>query len=69
MTTATIAIIAVAALAIVLIIVFISKSIWLVPPSRARNVERLGQYHKTMQPGLSFVIPMIDKVKELIDLR
>jgi len=69
MTPATIAVIVASVLAIVLIILFISKSIWLVPPSRARNVERLGQYHKTMQPGLSFVIPMIDKVKELIDLR
>ncbi len=48
---------------------FISRSIWLVPPSRARNVERLGQFHKTMQPGLNLVLPMIDKVKDLIDLR
>jgi regulator of protease activity HflC (stomatin/prohibitin superfamily) len=48
---------------------FLSRSIWLIPPSRARNVERLGNFHKTMQPGLNFVIPMIDKVKDLIDLR
>jgi regulator of protease activity HflC (stomatin/prohibitin superfamily) len=69
MQAATIAIIVVAVFAVVLIILFISRSIWLVPPARARNVERLGQYHKTMQPGLNFVLPMIDKVKDLIDLR
>ncbi len=52
-----------------LVILFLSRSIWLVPPARARNVERLGQFHKTLEPGLNFVIPMIDRVKDLIDLR
>src|SRR5215472_15658538 len=66
---ATIAIIVVAVLAVLLILLFLSRSIWLVPPSRARNVERLGQFHKTMEPGLNFVLPMIDRVKDLIDLR
>jgi regulator of protease activity HflC (stomatin/prohibitin superfamily) len=32
-------------------------------------VERLGQFHKTLVPGLHLVIPMIDRVKDLIDLR
>src|SRR5215831_18492645 len=54
---------------VVLIIVFLGRSIWLVPPARARNVERLGQFHKTLTPGLHMVIPMIDRVKNLIDLR
>src|SRR5579862_7081021 len=59
----------VAAVVVVLVIVFLSRSIWLVPPARARNVERLGQFHKTLVPGLHLVIPMIDRVKDLIDLR
>ncbi|HEX9065993.1 MAG TPA: SPFH domain-containing protein [Streptosporangiaceae bacterium] len=59
----------VAAVVVVLVIVFLSRSIWLVPPARARNVERLGQFHKTLEPGLHLVIPMIDRVKDLIDLR
>ena len=54
---------------VVLVVVFLSRSIWLVPPARARNVERLGQFHKTLVPGLHLVIPMIDRVKDLIDLR
>ena len=69
MTPATVAIIVVAVIAIMLILVFISRSIWLVPPARARNVERLGQFHKTLEPGLNLVFPMIDRVKDLIDLR
>jgi regulator of protease activity HflC (stomatin/prohibitin superfamily) len=66
---ATIAVIVVVVLVVLLFILFLSRSIWLIPPSRARNVERLGQFHKTLQPGLNFVLPMIDKVKDLIDLR
>src|SRR5580658_3249427 len=69
MSSTEIAVAVVVVLAIILFIVFLSRSIWLIPPSRARNVERLGQFHKTLQPGLNFVLPMIDKVKDLIDLR
>ena len=52
-----------------LVAVFLWKAIYLVPPSRARNVERLGQFHKTLEPGMHLVLPMIDRVKHLIDLR
>ncbi len=66
---ATIAVIVVAVLVVLLFILFLSRSIWLVPQARARNVERFGQFRKTMEPGLNFVLPMIDRVKHLIDLR
>jgi regulator of protease activity HflC (stomatin/prohibitin superfamily) len=45
------------------------RSVWIVPQARARNVERLGRYRKTLQPGMNFIIPFVDKVKPLIDLR
>jgi regulator of protease activity HflC (stomatin/prohibitin superfamily) len=41
----------------------------IVPQARARNVERLGRYNRTLQPGLNFVIPYIDRVYPAIDLR
>jgi regulator of protease activity HflC (stomatin/prohibitin superfamily) len=69
MSSAAIAILVLAVFAVALTAVFLSRSIWLIPPARARNVERLGQYHKTLAPGLHLVIPMIDRVKDLIDLR
>ena len=69
MDPASVAAIVIAVVVVGFVILFLSRSIWLVPPSRARNVERLGQFHKTMEPGLNFVIPMIDRVKDLIDLR
>jgi regulator of protease activity HflC (stomatin/prohibitin superfamily) len=45
------------------------RTVRIVPQARARNVERLGRYHRTMQPGLNFVIPYIDRVYPAIDLR
>src|ERR1044071_8917932 len=47
----------------------IMRSVWIVPQARARNVERLGRYHRTLEPGISFIIPFVDRVKPLIDLR
>lgn len=45
------------------------RTVRIVPQARARNVERLGRYHRTMRPGLNFVIPYIDRVYPTIDLR
>ncbi|MGH7750780.1 MAG: SPFH domain-containing protein, partial [Candidatus Dormibacteria bacterium] len=45
------------------------RAVRIVPKARARNVERLGRYHRTLRPGLSFVIPYIDRVYPMIDLR
>lgn len=32
-------------------------------------VERLGKYHKTLKPGLHFLVPFIDSVRQRIDMR
>ena len=39
------------------------------PQARARNVERFGRYRKTLEPGMNFIVPLVDRVKPLIDLR
>jgi regulator of protease activity HflC (stomatin/prohibitin superfamily) len=49
--------------------VVVVRSVRIVPQARARNVERLGRYHKTLEPGLNFVIPFVDRVRPQIDLR
>src|SRR6266571_4969812 len=54
---------------VLLIALFTVKTVRIVPQARARNVERLGRYRKTMEPGMNFIIPFIDRVKPLIDLR
>ena len=60
--------IVVAVIALVVAVVVV-RAVRIVPQARARNVERLGRYHKTLQPGLNFVIPFVDRVRPLIDLR
>jgi regulator of protease activity HflC (stomatin/prohibitin superfamily) len=66
--------IAIAVLIIVLAGVFVlatavMRAVWIIPQARARNVERLGRYHRTLEPGISFVVPFVDRVKPLLDLR
>jgi regulator of protease activity HflC (stomatin/prohibitin superfamily) len=46
-----------------------SRGIRIVPQARARNVERFGRYTKTLEPGMNWIVPFIDRVKPLIDLR
>jgi regulator of protease activity HflC (stomatin/prohibitin superfamily) len=52
-----------------LAVVIVVRAVRIVPQARARNVERLGRYHRTLAPGLNFVIPFIDRVYPAIDLR
>jgi len=55
---------------IVLLVVIVSlRSIRIIPQARARNVERFGRYTKTLEPGMNLIMPFIDRVKPLIDLR
>jgi regulator of protease activity HflC (stomatin/prohibitin superfamily) len=49
--------------------VVVMRSVWIVPQARARNIERLGRYRKTLEPGLHFIIPFVDRVKPVIDKR
>jgi regulator of protease activity HflC (stomatin/prohibitin superfamily) len=58
------------ALVLVLFVVFVAaRTVRIIPQARAGVVERLGRYSRTLQPGLTIVVPFVDKVKPLIDLR
>ncbi len=52
-----------------LVVLTALRTIRIVPQARARNVERFGRYTKTLEPGMNFIIPFVDRVKPLIDLR
>src|SRR5213596_90210 len=41
----------------------------IVPQARAGVVERLGRFQRTLDPGLALVVPFVDRVKPMIDLR
>jgi regulator of protease activity HflC (stomatin/prohibitin superfamily) len=64
----------IAELVIVAVIAFVVlltvyRSVRIIPQARARNVERFGRYRKTLEPGMNFIIPFVDRVKPQIDLR
>jgi regulator of protease activity HflC (stomatin/prohibitin superfamily) len=59
----------VAAVIVALMVVLVVKTVRIVPQARARNIERFGRYRKTLEPGMNFIIPFVDRVKPLIDLR
>jgi regulator of protease activity HflC (stomatin/prohibitin superfamily) len=59
----------IAAVIALIVLLTVVRSVRIVPQARARNVERFGRYRKTLEPGLSFIVPFVDRVKPLIDLR
>jgi regulator of protease activity HflC (stomatin/prohibitin superfamily) len=55
---------------VALVVLFtLSRGIRIVPQARAGIVERLGRYHRTLDAGLALIVPYVDRVKPLIDLR
>ena len=53
----------------IFVLVIIVRSIRIIPQATAGVVERLGRYHKTLMPGLNLLVPFIDRVRPLIDMR
>jgi regulator of protease activity HflC (stomatin/prohibitin superfamily) len=55
---------------IALVVLFtIAQGVRIVPQARAGVVERLGRYSRTLNAGLTLIVPYVDRVKPLIDLR
>jgi regulator of protease activity HflC (stomatin/prohibitin superfamily) len=50
-------------------LIVVMKAIRVVPQQHAWVVERLGRFYATLQPGLNFVIPFVDRVAYRHDLR
>jgi len=46
----------------ILAIVFVIKTINVVPQQHAWVVERFGKYHSTLTPGLNIVLPFVDRI-------
>ncbi len=53
----------------VLVVFVVVRSVRIVPQARAGIVERLGRYRRTLQPGLTMIVPFVDRLLPLIDLR
>ena len=54
---------------VVLVLIVLSRAVRIVPQARAGVVERLGRYHRTLEAGFHIVVPFVDRVRPLIELR
>ncbi|MER2135881.1 MAG: SPFH domain-containing protein [Arthrobacter sp.] len=57
------------AVLVIFVLVVLVKSIRIIPQARAGVVERLGKYLRTLNPGLNILIPFVDRLLPLLDLR
>jgi regulator of protease activity HflC (stomatin/prohibitin superfamily) len=53
----------------VLVLATLARTIRIVPQARAGVIERVGRYNRTLSPGLALVVPFVDRLRPLIDLR
>jgi regulator of protease activity HflC (stomatin/prohibitin superfamily) len=60
----------IAAIVVLVVLLFVViRSVRIVPQARAGVVERLGRYVRTQGPGLTLLVPFVDRMRPLIDLR
>jgi len=57
------------AVLVLFVLVVLARTIKMVPQARAGVIERLGRYSRTLTPGLALVIPFVDRVRQMVDLR
>ena len=54
---------------VLFVVVLLARTVRIIPQARAGIVERFGKYKETLPAGLNIVVPFVDKVRYLIDLR
>lgn len=54
---------------LIILIVIAASGIKIISQSRAYVVERLGAYHRTLQTGLHYVIPFIERTANNVNLK
>src|SRR5947208_16253670 len=69
MTEANWASLIVAILLVVFVISAVVRAVRVVPQASSVIVERLGRYSRTLEPGLHFLLPFVDRPRAVVDLR
>src|ERR671924_1286723 len=52
-----------------LVLFTLARTVRIIAQAYAGVVERLGRYSRTLTPGLAIVVPFIDRIRDMIDLR
>ncbi|MEU7816530.1 SPFH domain-containing protein [Pseudonocardia sp. NPDC049154] len=69
MDTVNVGLLVVVVLIVIFVIITLTKAVQIIPQATAAVVERLGRYKTTQDPGLAFLVPFVDRIRERIDLR
>ena len=54
---------------LIILILVVVAGVKIVSQSKAYVIERLGAYHRTMQTGLHYVVPILDRVASVVSLK
>ncbi|ERK38824.1 SPFH domain/Band 7 family protein [Segatella baroniae F0067] len=54
---------------VLLALIFVKKTVVIIPQSETKIIERLGKYYATLSPGINLIIPFIDRAKEIVSMR
>jgi regulator of protease activity HflC (stomatin/prohibitin superfamily) len=69
METVNVGVLVVVVLIVLFVIIALVRAVQIVPQATAAVIERLGRYKTTQDPGLAFLVPFVDRIRERIDLR
>ncbi|MDQ1290162.1 MAG: hypothetical protein QG622_3728 [Actinomycetota bacterium] len=69
MEPADIVVLSVLVLVVFFVLSLVTRTIKIVPQASSIIVERLGRYARTLEPGLHFLVPFVDKPRAVVDLR
>jgi regulator of protease activity HflC (stomatin/prohibitin superfamily) len=53
----------------VLVVIFLVSGVRIIPQQRAYIIERLGKFQRTVQAGITYVIPFVDSVAYKLSLK
>jgi regulator of protease activity HflC (stomatin/prohibitin superfamily) len=56
-------------LVVLFVLIFLMRTIVIVRQADTAIVERLGRYQRTLTPGLSILFPVVDRIRERVDMR
>src|SRR3569623_1962547 len=69
MDTGNLVLLSVLLLLVIFVVSTIARAVRVVPQASAVIVERLGRYSRTLDAGLHFLVPFLDKPRATVDLR
>ena len=56
------------AVAVLLALLFVKKSLVIIPQSETKIIERLGKFRAILKPGINIIIPFVDSAKTIVTM-